>query len=60
MISSPETGDNLENLADDFADLRAQFYGFQDAADMKAEGERMERERLAELSEKMSKSEAPS
>lgn len=48
MMTMPETSDNLENLADDFADLRAQFYGYRNAADMKAEGERMERERLAD------------
>lgn len=40
-------------LADDRADLWAMAYGFSDAADLKAEGDRLERERLAEIARKV-------
>jgi len=36
-------------LSEHDADLLAMSYGFRDAADMKAEGERLERERLISL-----------
>lgn len=48
----PHSAEETAWLNAENADLRAMSYGFNDAADLKAEGERMERERLTEISKK--------
>lgn len=48
----PYDSGRAEPLAQDSADLLAMSYGFKDAAEMKLEGERMEREYLAATSNK--------
>lgn len=49
----PFSFEENQMLADDRADLWAMAYGFSDAADLKAEGDRLERERLAEIARKV-------
>ncbi|MFG5382688.1 hypothetical protein [Yoonia sp. R2-816] len=48
----PFSPEESEILAKERADLWAQAYGFADAEDMKAEGERMEREYRAQKARK--------
>ncbi|MFG5384710.1 hypothetical protein [Yoonia sp. R2-816] len=48
----PFSPEDSELLAKERADLWAQAYGFEDAEDMKHEGERMEREYRAQMVEK--------
>ncbi|MDX8355375.1 hypothetical protein [Cognatiyoonia sp. IB215182] len=48
----PLSPEESEMLAQEWADLWAQAYGFADAEDMKAEGERMEREYRAQKARK--------
>lgn len=44
--------EDLNKISEENADLWAMFNGFNNAADMKVEGERMERERLLQISKK--------
>ena len=51
-VLKPHSAEEIALLNAENADLWATFYGFKDAAGMEAEGARMERERLTEISKK--------